>query len=184
MENTKIAKCKIEEAEALLKCFRRVLAYGPLSSLPNRLNEAKLLEDVKEGNLFILKQNKRVLGALQATSSWGKALFKEGSTYKKEMDVLDGFPYAGERIVLLDYLFIDPTFLRKKYGKSLMDTLFRRYEETSFLVSLGEEDCLAFFEKMGFHHLYLEKDLNLALRGGQIYVRPNVKEGLCSKPIF
>lgn len=183
MENTKIAKAKKEESEALLKCFRRVEAYGPKSSLSFRLDETRILEDVNEERVYILKQNKRVLGAMMATSSWSNALFKQESSYKKEMEVLDAFAYQGERIVILDYLFVDPSFFRKKIGTSLMNTLLHHYEETTFLVCLTEEDCLPFFKKFGFRKLPLE-NLGLPLEKGEVYARPNQKGGLCSKPLF
>ena len=184
MENTKIAKAKREEKEAILKCARRVLAYGEDSSLSSRINEASIEEDIENGDLRILKQNKRVLGAIKAVSNWGDRLFKDGRNYKKEMDVLDGFAYEGERIVYVDYLFVDPSFNRKKLGTSLMQTLFHHYEESSFLLLLTEKDCLAFFRAMGFYKAHIDEDLGFAIEKGRLYVRPIQKTGLCSQPLF
>ena len=182
MSNEKIAKAKIEEKEALDKCFRRCLEQdGELFSY--RLDQARLDELLQEGEVLIAKENKRVLGAIRCTSLWEGQLFPKTRSYSKSDEVLEGFPYRGERIVYLDFLFVDPSFRRKGKGKELLKTIFSRYEKTSFLLLLKESDPKEYFARFGFLPLYGDYGIE-SMENATLYVRPYTKTGICSDPAF
>ena len=182
MTNEKIAKAKIEEKEALDKCFRRCLEQDE-ELFSNRLDQARLDELLAEGEVLIAKENKRVLGAIRCTSLWEGHLFPKTHSYSKSDGVLEGFPYRGERIVYLDFLFVDPSFRRKGKGKELLKTIFSRYETTSFLLLLKEGDPKEYFTRFGFFPLYGDYGIE-SMENATLYVRPYTKTGICSDPAF
>ncbi len=175
MNNEKIAKIREDEVEPLLKCYRRCLDNAP--SLMARVDEMRLRELAAERSLTILKENKRILGAFFSTSLWKERLFPSGLSYREEDDLLYSFPHQGERIIYLDFLFLDPSFWGKGKGKDLLFTLLHRYEDSTFFMVLKEGDNIPFFAMNGFYPL---KQLD----GGVLYVRPYQKQGICSAPRF
>lgn len=183
MENQKIAKAKPEEGEAIRKCYRRVEEGLPGHSFALRVNESRLDEDIAEGDLLIFKENKRVYGAIAFSSRWESKIFPKKRSYKEEDAILSEFPYQGERVVAIDYVFIDPVYRRKGYGKMLLNHVFHRYEEASFLLLLSQDDDIGFFESLGFRRIEREYD-GQRMAGSKIYVRPYSKTGICSDPAF
>ncbi len=184
MANIKISKAKINESDITAKCFRRCLS-SLQESFSARLNEDKLLSNIQNGETVIIKEDKRVYGALRYTSLWGEAIFGKETTYQKESSILESFPYNEEGVTFIDYLFVDPSLRNKGHGTTLMKDLFRRHEEDSFLIVLFEDDEIKFFENLGFRPLnqFIINSKN-PLNGGRIYVKPFIKEGICSNPAF
>ena len=182
MNNEKIAKGKIEEMEAIDKCYRRCLDETS-PSFPNRLTQDRLNALIEEGEVLIDKENKRVFGAIRCTSVWSSELFPRSHSFAKSEAVLEGFTYAGERIVYIDFLFVDPSFRRKGRGKGLLKTVFSRYEEASFLLLLQEDEPKEFFLSLGFRPLLGDYGVE-TLPGAALYVRPYSKTGICSDPVF
>ncbi|MCR5078613.1 MAG: GNAT family N-acetyltransferase [Bacilli bacterium] len=175
MDNDKIAKNRIDEVEPLLKCYRRCL--DDATSLSSRVSEARLKELAKDSSVTILKANKRILGAFFSTSLWKERLYPDGLSYREEDDLLSSFPHVGERIIYLDFLFLDPSFKGKGKGKDLLLTLLHRYEDSSFFLLLKEGDNIPFFAKNGFYPIRETKH-------GTLFVRPYQKQGICSDPRF
>lgn len=182
MASEKIAKAKPLEFALLSKCFRRV-GIEDGEKLNRRIGEERLLALAEEGEVLILKSDKHILGAIAGTSRWENALFPLSHSYAKSDDVLDAFPYQGERVVYLDFIFIDPMDQRKGKGKELLNAYLHRYEETSFLVLLHDDDAIPFFTSMGFHPLFGNGE-NEVMPEAKLFVKPFVKTGICSDPPF
>ena len=182
MVNEKIAKAKIEEKEALDKCFRRCLAEDE-DIFSSRLDQERLDALLQEGEILIAKENKRVLAAIHCSSLWEGYLFPKTHSFSKSDEVLEGFPYRGERIVYVDFLFVDPSFRRKGKGGEMLKTIFSRYEKSSFLLLLKEGDPKEYFRKFGFFPLYGDYGIE-SMENATVYVRPYTKTGICSDPAF
>lgn len=147
------------------------------------MDENRLCLSLDENEVVVLKENKRILGATRFTSIWEREFFPVSHSYAKASEILDDFPYRGESVVYLDFLFVDPSFRGNGRGKRMWEYCFHRYEKASFLVLLKENDPKDFFIKQGFVPLY--RDYGVENMGGvTLYVKPYTKTGICSDPSF
>lgn len=180
----KIVKAKKEDLPSLLKCLRRVsvdnacLGYKDLSDLS--FWQSHIEEEVEAGRVYVSKENKRVLGAIEVSFSIEEALFPKTHSSSKTYDLLDKLNYRGEPTMAILFIFVDPSFQRKQVGKEMVKDMENRYAQATWAaaVSVDNQRLLAFFKKMGFTNYGIYPELELE-EDKVLIAKPYVENGLC-----
>lgn len=161
----------MDDLPALAKAFRRVEASLGEDFSFSSLKEEDLAKRIEDEQIAILKESKRIYGAICFSHSFSSYL-----SSNEEEELLDAIDYQGEDIAIIDSIFVDPSFQRKGYGRWLWKHLNGIYLYSTY-VAFANEESVGFFASLGFQ--------NSGSKGKNIImVKPYGRIGLCSKAWF
>lgn len=134
--------------------------------------------------LYVYADGTRLVGVADISNSLSP-LFKT-NVAAKTTALLEKIGYSGERIVLFNAFFVDPSFWRRHKGRDFHNGLLSYFGKGSYfaLLSRLNKPGLAFFSSLGYSIVDEGADLDFPDKTLIVMAKPYRKTGLCSESLF
>ena len=174
----KIVYAKDNDYPSLGKCYRRMSEQA--EALPSSLSSEPDFPSLQR--LFVAKDGARVIGAISLSRDLGKSLFPESQSPRKLYSLLGSIDYQADENFVIDFIYVDPAYIRKGIGSALVKAVESQYPLGLFIapIPLASSIAEAFFMKLGYHNFGIVPDLEINPGlATKIYAKKVKRDGLC-----
>lgn len=180
-----IRKAKIDDLESILLFLEKENDYMSYLDLP-KVSLPDIKEEIENGNVFILKKDKILLGITLISYSIKDSYFSFSKSSSKEFDLLYSTSWNGEKTIVIKYFAIEVDYQRKGLGKIFLDAIKSRFKGSFFFTVFNRFNYpySSFLEKNKFLGPMETLGFEIADKCSFLYFLPYKKEGICSSPAF